>query len=190
MYAQSSQTKKNSDMCTPLQCSIKAYANLLVVLIQQTFEHTFDYSHTQRAATLRIRLTRCNIVNAWSRNSHVHACEMCKQVFCLVQAKKLTVLYFRMTKFVIAENWMAVNNATDPGTAAKLDLNWEDNKTHLHDVTHGINRVDVICLATGGTKHLYPTYSGSIQFKSFSPLSATCPQALQFKPDTSLVDVM
>ena len=50
--------------------------------------------------------------------------------------------------------------------SSSLDLNQNTNKTHLHIVTHGNNHVDVICLATGDTKHLYHAYSGCIRFKS------------------------
>ena len=42
---------------------------------------------------------------------------------------------------------------------AQLNLNRETNKTHLHNITHGNNCVDVICSATGDTKHLpYKSY--------------------------------
>ena len=47
---------------------------------------------------------------------------------------------------------------------------------------------DVICLATGYTKHLYPAYSGCIRFKSLCPQALRAPRASPFKPDTSLVD--
>ena len=43
---------------------------------------------------------------------------------------------------------------------------------------------DAICLTTGDTKHLYHSYSGCIQFKLLRP------RASEFKPDTSLVDVI
>ena len=43
---------------------------------------------------------------------------------------------------------------------------------------------DAICLTTGDTKHLYHAYSGCIRFKLLRP------QASEFKPDTSLVDVI
>ena len=138
----------------------------------------FDYSLAQRAAMLQICLNymASNVVNTQPRNSRIHACEL--HIFALFGTKNLQffilacVLQFRTTKSVIAESWTAwqwVNNATELPTAAKLDLNWEANKTHLHDVTHGNNRVDVICLATGDTKHLNPAYSGCIRFKLLHP---------------------
>jgi len=46
---------------------------------------------------------------------------------------------------------------------------------------------DIICLATGDTKHLYHAYLGCIWFKS---LRRRVLNVLQFKPDTSLVDVI
>ena len=78
-------------------------------------------------------------------------------------------------------------------TAAKLNLNWEANKSLLHDIMHGNNCVELIllsnqwhkthflptqdvsslnrsfCSATSDTKHLYPAYSGCIRFKSIRP---------------------
>ena len=90
---------------------------------------------------------------------------------------------FRPKIFIIAcvlwlgwqgyESWTAqkwVNNATDSA-----------NITTSH---MAITVFDAICLTTSDTKHLYHAYSGCIRFKLL------CPQASEFKPDTSLVDVI
>ena len=72
----------------------------------------------------------------------------------------------------IQQSALHVNLPTPPSLiprlsqSSSLDLNQNTNKTHLHIVTHGNNHVDVICLATGDTKHLYHAYSGCIRFKS------------------------
>ena len=136
-----------------IQCSIEAYANLLVALyngLLNTFHH-FILSLTQTAAinasdTLELHATL--LMPNLARYSCVHASEMRKILPCF--GPKDSVLYSclhsstTMTKFNIAESWWAwqwVNNATDPATATQLNLNWEPNKTHLHNVTYANNRV-------------------------------------------------
>ena len=158
------QNKKSSlrNPCTALNQGMCKFVGGAIQCLPHTVDFWthfhFDYSLTQRVATLQIRLATV-IVNAQPRNSHLHACELCIKYFASFRPKNLQFLFlhlqFRMTKFVITESWTAwqwVNNAIDPATA--LSSIWIDKpkKTYLHDATHGNNRVDIIYLAT--TKHI------------------------------------
>ena len=144
----------------------------------------FDYSLAQQAASLQIRLnyTASNIVNAQPRNSRIHACELRKKWLFLPRSCQKTwsfilacVLPFRKTKSIIAESWTAwqwANNAADLATAVKLDLNWETNKTHLREVTHGNNRVWHHLLSNQWHKTLLSRLLGMyIRFKLLCPLA-------------------
>ena len=73
-----------------------------------------------------------------------------------------------------------------PDSAIATHSIWIEKPTkHICTTSHMATTVfDVICLATGDTKHLYHAYFGCIQFKLLRP------RASQFKPDTSLVDVI
>ena len=66
-----------------------------------------------------------------------------KMWICLVWVKKFTVLYSclrsstRLTMFgpAVSKERYGFSHSSS------LDLNWEANKTHLHDITHGNNHV-------------------------------------------------
>ena len=104
-----------------------------------------------------------------ARYSCIHACQLHKEVILPRFGPKNSVLYSclhsstRMTKFNITESWMAwqcVNNATDPATATQLNLNWEVNKTHLHNIMYGNNRVWHHLLSNHWHKTLISCLSG------------------------------
>ena len=76
-----------------------------------------------------------------------------------------------------------------PQQLARFELRSQQNT--FTDVTHGNNRFDVICLATGDTKHLYPAYSGCIRFKSLRPRALRALRRRNLnRIYTSLVDVI
>ena len=160
------------------------HANLLVVLYNKllstfSFWLLFYKPHSNSSNTLdMLELHATLLTPDLARYSCVHACELHKRSdFTSFQPKK-KVLYSRlysstrMTKFNIAESWWAwqwVNNATDPATATRLNLNWEANKTHFYNSRMATIMFDIICLATIDTKHLYHVYSGCIRFKLLHP---------------------
>ena len=60
---------------------------------------------------------------------------------------------------------------------------------HLHFM-HGNNHVWCLCLAAGDTQHLYHAYSYVSSLNCSTFIGAMCSQALWFKLDTFLVDVI
>ena len=136
----------------------------------QLFEWWPTASHTEQQY-FKYAWTTCNIVNTWPRNSHEWVSELRKNVILPYSGQKNYTCLFLLAFFNLGWrncycwSWTAWQWVNNPATAAKLDLNWETNKMHLHDITHGNTRVDIICLTNGDTKHLYPAYSGSIWCK-------------------------
>ena len=135
----------------------------------------FDHSLAQRAATLQtcLNYTASNIVNTQPRNSCIQACKLCKKSYLASFGPffiPACILRFRMTKSLKAERpgSESIMLQIQPQQLARFELRSQQN--YLHDVTHTTTTFDVICLATGDTKHLYPIYLDCIWFKSLRTL--------------------
>ena len=146
------QDKKKSGSCTPHTVLNWGICKFVSSAIQWTFDHfplLYSKPHSNSSNALdTFELHATLLMPNLARYSHVHAGELHKILPCF--GPKDSVLYSclhsstTMTKFNIAESWMAwqwVNNATDPATATQLNLNWEANKTHLHNVKYGNNPI-------------------------------------------------
>ena len=140
-----------------VQCSIKAYANLLWTL---SFQLLFSKPHTGSSNVLNtLELHATSLTPDLARYLYIHSSDLCKKrknswQFYLFWPKTTSVFYSclcfltRMTKFDIERFCQWVNNTADPATAATP-------AKHICTTSHmATNVFDVICLATIDTNHL------------------------------------
>ena len=179
IHALSIKTKEKSGLRTPRTALCKSVGGAK----QRTFEHTFistTASHSEQQRFNYAWTTRQATMSTPDLGIHAYMHVSCvkKSYFASFGPKNLQffilafVLRFRTTKSVITESWTAwqwVNNAIDPATAASSI--WIEKPTkHIYMTSRMATTVfDVICLATGDTKHLHHAYSGCIRFKLLHP---------------------